>query len=372
MKSIDPLASTRLHAYAAASDSGDYPVAADAGSASRSDCWLSILIPAYNVGLYLEECLTSITRQLAPGVEIVVVDDASTDNSPVILGRFEILIGTTLRVVTLANNAGLAAARNRLLREARGNYCWFVDGDDVMCLGTIRSLRRIIASASVDLVMCDFRVQREHFRLKHRLRGEAHRRTFTGPSRQHSSNHDALVAGLLMAGQLHPWSKIARREVWQSVRFPEGRYFEDITALPRLVRLVRSHIHVPEPWIGYRQRDGSILSEITPGKIRDQLRALGDLASNLDLPAANPRDKAGFALRHFLLRSHASLARRLVNDPALDAATLREEVCESLLRNFPDGPGATLRDYRRRGWFLRGWRARRSLRGIGFRDDANQ
>ena len=365
MKDIDPLAPTQLHPYASASDDRDYPATADANSASRSDCWLSILIPAYNVGLYLEECLASITRQLVPGVEIVVVDDASTDNSAAILHRFEALISPALRVVSLTKNTGPAAARNRLLREARGDYCWFVDGDDVMCLGAIRSLHDIIESAPVDLVMCDFRVEREHFALKHRLRGEAHRRTFIGPSRQRSNDHEALVEGLLMAGQLHPWSKIARRALWQSVRFPEGRCFEDITALPQLVRLVRSHIHVPKPWIGYRQREGSILSQITPQKIRDQLRALGDLASILDHPQANPHDNAGFALRNFMLRSHASLARRLVDDPTLDGTLLRREVCASLLKHFPDGPDATLRAYRRRGWFLRSWQARRSLRGIG-------
>lgn len=372
MTPISPSDCKQLHTSAIALDGSDSSTIADARSASRSDCWLSILIPAYNVDLYLEDCLASITRQLKPGVEIIVVDDASTDNSAAVLRRFEAMVSPVLRVVTLTSNAGVAVVRNRLLLEARGDYCWFVDGDDVMCLGAIRSLHSIIESASVDLVMCDFRVEREHFRFRHRLRGEAHRHTFIGPPKQPSSDHEALVEGLLMAGQLHAWSKIARRMIWQSVYFPGLRCFEDMAALPQLARLVRSHVYVPEPWIGYRQREGSILSQITPQKIRDQLRALDDLASILDHPAANPLDKAGFALRSFTLRSHAWLARRLINDPTLDAATLRQEVRESLLRHFPDGPAATLRAYRRRGWFLRSWRARRSLQRIGLWDDVQQ
>ena len=372
MKSPDPLASTRLHAHAAAADGADHAAAADAGSASRSDCWLSILIPAYNVDLYLEECLASIAQQLVPGIEIIVVDDASTDDSAAILQRFEGVVGPALRVVTLANNTGLAAVRNRLLREAHGDYCWFVDGDDVMAEGAIRLLRGVIGASPVDLVTCDFRVMREQFRLKHRIRGEMHRRTFAGPSWQPGSDRAALIGGILATGQLHSWSKIARRAIWQSVHFPEGRYFEDMAVLPQLVRLVDSHIHVPEAWIGYRQRGGSILSSMTPLKIRDQLRALGELASILDDPMTNPVGQGSFALQNFILRSHASLARRVVGNRTPEGAVLRQEVCESLLRLMPEGPDATLLAYRRRGWFLRSWRARRSLRRIGLWSQTHQ
>ena len=66
--------------------------------------------------------------------------------------------------------------------------------------------------------------------------------------------------GLLQVGQLHSWSKIARREVWQAAPFPEGRYYEDMAVIAALIASTRSYRYVPETWVGYRQREGSILA----------------------------------------------------------------------------------------------------------------
>lgn len=336
-------------------------------SVSDRNSWLSILIPVYNVGSYLEECLQSMTRQLEPGIEIVAVNDASTDDGAAILSRYLESPGSALRVVTLDLNKGVAAARNRLVQEARGDYCWFVDADDLMCPGAIHSLRRIIESDAPDLVMCDFRVHRQHFGLKHQLRGESHRRSFSGPSRKCSADRSSLVRGIMGGGQFHPWSKIAKRSIWAKVRFPQGSYFEDIAVFAQLTEAVHSFIHVPEVWVAYRQRQGSILYDITPAKMRDQLSALNELGAVLELVHTEPTDDVRFSLQSFLLRSHASLARRIAKDSSVERDALRSDVCESLLRCFPDGTDAILAAYRRRGWFLRAWRARHSLQSVGLR-----
>lgn len=155
------------------------------------------------------------------------------------------------------------------------------------------------------------------------------------------------------------------------MRFPEGRYFEDIATLPQLLWHVRSYVHVAEPWIGYRQREGSILAQITPRKIRDQLFALGELRSLIDDTQFCLDEDSRFALNHFALRSHASLARRLSEDRVEVANELRHEVRESLRKFFPQGPDQILLAYRQRGWWMRIWRARRSLRSIGVRVGAH-
>ncbi len=324
--------------------------------------WLSILVPVYNVGDFLEECLQSILRQLEPGIEVVVLDDASTDASPAIIASFQARFGSALRLIRHPHNRGLAAARNSLLEVAGGDYFWFIDADDLMATGAIASLREALETVAPDLLTCDFRVHREHFRLKHRLRGETHRRTFGGTPRRLGTSFSALVGGILINGQLHAWSKIARRKVWQQVRFPEGRYFEDIAVLPMLLDATHSHFHVPEPWVVYRQRSGSILSSMSAEKIRHQLHALQELGAALDPSRRELDGAAGFAVQHFILKSLASLARRLAAGRCAESGELDRLLRDSLQALLPHGPGPVLRAYCRRGWFLRAGRAHASLR----------
>ena len=334
-------------------------------SPERGRPWLSILVPVFNVADFLADCLHSIWVQLRQGIEIVVLDDASTDSSAAIIGDMRPRFGSALRLLRHPRNRGLAAARNSLLQSASGDYLWFVDADDMLAAGAIDSLRTILDSATPDLLTCDFRIHRERFLLKHRLRGETHRRTFAGPARQLSTDLSTRVHGILLNGQLHAWSKIARRDVWSRVRFPEGRFFEDIVALPTLLESSRSHLHVAEPWVVYRQRDGSILSSMNADKIRDQLHALCVLDATMCRRCEELDKDAIFALRHFMLKSHASLARRIAGLKSADVAELAGLLRKSLLEHFPDGLSAILGHYCRRGWLLRAWRTRASLRRLG-------
>ncbi len=99
-----------------------------------------------------------------------------------------------------------------------------------------------------DAVLCDFAVWRERPRLKHRLRGEGHRSTFAGPHAVLRPGGPELLAGLLATGQLHAWSKITRRDLWpETVRFPAGRYFEDMATMPLALLRARSYWHAPGP-----------------------------------------------------------------------------------------------------------------------------
>lgn len=328
--------------------------------------WLSVLVPAYNVGAYLEECLESIGRQLLPGVEIVVLNDASTDDCGAILTRAQDAFGGALRVVTHAQNAGIATVRNRLLREGRGRWFWFVDGDDMLVPGALDALHAIIERDAPDLVLCDFRMLRADFRLKHRLRGENHRRTFQGRSGTLETGYCALVAGIMLRGQLHCWSKIAKREVWQAVVFPDGHYFEEFATVPQLMAAVRSYCYVAKPWIAYRQRAGSILAGFSPVKVRDLALGMRELHAALNAgPEPLDRD-ARFALEQFCLKTHASMARHLTSGKVADEDGLSDSLRASLNAIFPTGTGTLFREYLRRGWLLRARRAHASLKRAGF------
>lgn len=179
-----------------------------------TDPWLSVIVPVYNAEAYLETCLASVLDQADEGVELLALDDASTDGSWSRLQTLARRWPGRLRVLRHAHNQGQSAARNTLIDAARGDYLWCVDADDRLLPGAVPRLAAIVRQHRPDMVLCDFQVWRERPRLKHRLRGERHRRSFDGPAGQLVHDRCALLAGLLARGQLHAWSKIARRALW--------------------------------------------------------------------------------------------------------------------------------------------------------------
>lgn len=326
--------------------------------------WLSVLIPVYKVEPYLEACMASVFDPPVEGVEVLLLDDASPDGSGA-LARTLAQRWPGVRVLAHERNRGLAAARNTLLAAAAGRYVWFLDSDDLLAPGAVRALARVVEQEAPDLVLCDFAYLREHTRLKHRLRGERHRRTFPGRGGGASNDRAALLAGLLSCAQLHAWSKIARREVWRNAPFPEGRYFEDIPTISGLVAAAGRFVHVAEPWVRYRQRAGSILSAYTPEKVRHLLLGLSDLYGGVRVLPEYADPRARFALDYFCLRSLASAARRTASLESQARAGLVPQFSEVLTDLFPAGVGAVLSGWARRGWWLRALRIRLRLTRMG-------
>jgi hypothetical protein len=319
--------------------------------------WLSVLIPFHNVVDYLGECVQSVLGQALDGVEIVLVDDASSDGSRGVADALAAQADGRLRILTHALNQGVSAARNSLLEACLGRYAWFLDSDDLMMPGAIAELRACIERHDPDLVLCDFRTVRSPMSLKHRLRGELHRRTFAGTANQASDDVCALVRGLFTQGMLHLWSKIARRALWaDDLRFPVGRYFEDLLIAPQLALRAKRHIYVPRVWIGYRQRAGSILSSPHPGKVDDMMDAL----AGFPRPAPPHSASTAHLSACFAVAAHAArtftiacrIACRHGNEARLPA------YYSQLLACLPMPLPELMSAYLRRGWFWRALRLR--------------
>jgi len=313
--------------------------------------WLSILLPVYNVQPWLAECLSSILEQADAGVQILALDDASTDDSGALLQQWQKQWPKRLQCLQHPTNQGLSAARNSLLNAAQGDYLWFIDSDDKLLPGAIDNLRTLVQTHAPDMVLCDFAVWREHPRLKHRLRGEQHRHSFNGPARVLLQDRNALLAGLLSAGRLHAWSKIARRTLWQpSIRFPTGRCFEDMATMPLLALHAASFWYEPRPWIAYRQRAGSILSGMTAAKALDQSAALRPLAQALSGPLP---DALALALTQQCARNFQGAMRCRSTLPAAQQPAFVQQLRADFLATSPLSPQQWLTACLRRSWWLR-------------------
>lgn len=324
--------------------------------------WLSILVPVYNVAPYLAECLESVVSQAGDGVEILVLDDRSTDGCWALMQQLAAQWPGRLRLMQHERNGGLSAARNTLIEAATGEYLWFLDSDDKLLPGAIAGLGAIVQAQAPDVVLCDFAVWRERPRLKHRLRGERHKRSFSGPSGTLGRDRDVLLAGLLETGQLHAWSKISRRALWDaSLRFPVGRYFEDMMTMPLMAARCASFYHCPRPWVAYRQRGDSILATMNERKALDQAGALRPLADALGMAGHSPALRQAWALQ--CARNYTGAMRYLDRQQGTVPAEKLRALAEAFRAAFTASSPMTAQQLQavclRRGWLLRRARFRR-------------
>jgi glycosyltransferase involved in cell wall biosynthesis len=250
--------------------------------------WLSVLVPAYNAGPYLEEALQSILSQLDAHAELIVVNDASTDSTADVLARWapdgagsaaaRHNRGPTVRVIHHPSGLGVSGARNALLDAAQGSWLWFLDADDRLRPGAVAQLREVLTQLpDLQAVVVDHAVLRSKPRLKHRLRGESHRRSLPFAPGAIAPGA-ALMQGLMACGQWHVWGKVVRADAWPTeLRFPVGRVFEDLSLVPRLMSGIDRAWYLCEPLIDYRSNPGSILGSMNAAKLKDWAQALDDL-----------------------------------------------------------------------------------------------
>ena len=115
---------------------------------------MSIVVPVYNVEKYLKRCVESLIKQTLEDIEIILVDDGSTDNSGKICDQLRIN-DTRIKVIH-KGNGGLSSARNAGLNIVTGDYVGFVDSDDDIELDMYEKLYKIVKKTSVDFVMTDY------------------------------------------------------------------------------------------------------------------------------------------------------------------------------------------------------------------------
>jgi hypothetical protein len=193
----------------------------------------SIIVPVYNTEAYVEKCLLSILGQTAGSLELIVVDDGSTDRSPQICRR---IAEADPRVHLIRQqNGGAGRARNAGVRLARGKYIGFVDSDDwiedLFCAATAEMMKDGADFACVGL---DF-VREDGTTL----------RTVNGYTVETLTGREIFLSALLDNNVLTaPWCKVYRREmlVGNGIAFPSIRAFEDTffsRAMARVSKVAR-------------------------------------------------------------------------------------------------------------------------------------
>ena len=205
---------------------------------------VSVIVPVYNTENFLERCLNSLVNQTLNDMEIIVVNDGSTDASQEIIDRFANDFPNIIRAYR-KKNGGLSSARNYGLDKATGEYIGFIDSDDYVELDMFEKMCNKACSRNFDVVVCDVRYvyKEKNFIASSRINNDL-------ISKDQVKNH---MVDIYPAA----WNKIYKCNLF-NVRFKKGIWYEDVEFLYRLFPYVNSIGVVKEPLINYVQRDGAI------------------------------------------------------------------------------------------------------------------
>lgn len=237
---------------------------------------ISIIVPVYNAEEYLARCLDSILSQELTSYEVILVDDGSTDASPLICDRYS---ATDSRFRTLhRSNGGVSSARNAGLNMAKGEYIMFVDADDVLLPYALEHMMENMRGE--DLILGGYAVF---------VGGVPHKevkpkRTFSYPTEMMSLFFDENIrrnCEMLDA----PWAKMFKRKAIGNLRFSEElSYAEDKLFVFSFMTQCSSVHACAEAVYGYYIRPGSLGSDIVSDRHLSQLRTfLPAYASKLEI-----------------------------------------------------------------------------------------
>ncbi|RHW42800.1 glycosyltransferase [Neobacillus notoginsengisoli] len=229
---------------------------------------ISVIVAAYNVEAYIEKCLESIISQTYKNLEIIVVNDGSSDNTLKLIKKSS----SSDNRITLINkpNGGLSSARNAGLDIATGNFIGFVDGDDYIANDMYEVLINNLIKTSADISICN--LQRVF------KGGEVYFEKYPSGDLVILNNIEGMRS-LLEANTIHHYAvdKLYRRALFDGVRYPEGKIFEDVFTTYKVFAKSNRTVYSDAAKYYYVQRADSILRNSFRKKKLEYLEAIEEM-----------------------------------------------------------------------------------------------
>ncbi|GHT17451.1 hypothetical protein FACS189429_1560 [Bacteroidia bacterium] len=213
---------------------------------------ISVILPVFNAEKWVAQCLEILLCQTCKNLEIIVVDDGSTDRSAEIAAQFPV------QLIKFEQNRGLSAARNAGIDVAQGEYIHFMDVDDWLNLEFYEKMSEAMFATAADIACCG---------VEHEPK----------PKISYRFSHRVLVTVIddkmkltNVGNEGYVWRFLFRTEFLksQNIRFEEGRLIEDLIFLLQAVYYARKVVAVPDAIYYYKLRKNSILTAIDKEKKR--------------------------------------------------------------------------------------------------------
>lgn len=228
---------------------------------------ISIIIPVYNVEKFLNKCIESVINQSYQNLEIVLIDDGSTDNSGKICDHYA---RRDSRIKVIHNiNRGVSAARNIGLGISRGEFVYFVDADDSIHHRAIEILYEKIEETHTDVAVCDYAYVDKEGKYIEEVENQCN-------SQQILSGRDFLYNVSVGIGgkNISPWNKLYKKEIFENVKFEIGKRYEDEFIFHKICEKCQSVVLIKDVLYFYTQREDSFMQSGISAVCVDAIEAL--------------------------------------------------------------------------------------------------
>ncbi|MGN1329642.1 MAG: glycosyltransferase [Eubacterium sp.] len=288
-------------------------------------CKVSIILPVYNTAKYLEQCVESLLNQTLEEIEIIAVNDGSTDNSLEILKEYQSENPNKVYVYNIENH-GVSYARNFGLSKSNGEYIWFVDSDDFTEEDACERLYSKAVADNNDLVLFS------RYDIDAQTGEKVGNKTFHFNQNFKASDKPYELVKL----SPFPWNKFIKRELLNNVSFPEGIRFEDLPISFILFTRAKSVGVINDFLYDYRVQVG-FLSKFTESTL-DIVKAIDFLKKTLDSDGTllnYKRELEYITIRHFCYRFEQLLTLYSNEDYELKKKLINT-LYDYLDSNYPD------------------------------------
>ncbi|MCL2566911.1 MAG: glycosyltransferase [Alphaproteobacteria bacterium] len=225
---------------------------------------ISCIIPLYNAENYIKRCLDSVLKQSISDFEVIIIDDGSKDNSLSIVEQYTVA-DNRIKLIQQSNQ-GVSIARNNGIREALGEYIFFLDADDDIMQDAFKDSYKKAVADSADILVFNYsKVYKNKYSLKKKKLKD---------SKIYSSVKEKKI---VLSSGVTPWSKIYRREflLQHNILFFPKIYYEDIPFFWKSVILANKMSFLNKSIYNYYQNSHSIMnSNLTNKKIDDIIKSM--------------------------------------------------------------------------------------------------
>ena len=221
----------------------------------NNDPLISIIIPCFNAEKTLEKCLKSVVQQSYANLEIIIIDDGSTDETSLIYNKFQ---SNDERILVLKQqNSGVSKARNTGVKAATGDYICFVDSDDWAELNYCSELYSLLVGENADISIVEASYEDEN--------GNVLCSKPTSEEKIFDGNRALVLLLEDQEIQSHPWGKLFKAGLLKNVHFPENlKCFEDYSTLFKIFNKAVKVVKSNEKLYHYIQREDSLSHNLSP------------------------------------------------------------------------------------------------------------
>lgn len=238
----------------------------------KNNILLSVIIPCFNIAEYVYQCLNSLPIVQHELLEVIIVNDGSTDQTLTEINRYiSEHSKVNIHIVNQANQ-GLSVARNEGVKHSNGKYIAFLDGDDLWAPSLWEMILPILRDKSPDMII--YNVLKFY---NNDLNNNSQLNITKLADGLYTINNIRDLSDLFIENKWFAWCRVYKKELLDNISFPRNREYEDLAIIPTMTTKVKKLFVIQSPLVFYRIRENSITSKPKEKHIDDIIYAMNCL-----------------------------------------------------------------------------------------------